>query len=287
MGGFKLNNSKAIFPRMEYRVVDVFAQTALTGNPLTVVLDAHDLTDAMMQRIANETNHSETTFVTGPKSNGAWPVRIFTPQTELPFAGHPTLGTAHVLGGDTELDLQVGRIPVRREGDLLWMAQNQATFGAHIPLDNLEASLGVRPIAAQVVSTGTPVGIVQVADSDAVRRANLDARTYSGPEVAGLYVFASHSDHDIHARFFADFVGIPEDAATGGAAGPLAAWLHRAGELDKARVIHQGVEMGRDSRLHIRASADGRPEVGGRVVDVARGHFEFAKTSAPAPASVK
>ncbi len=260
---------------MEYRVVDVFAQGHLTGNPLTVVLGADKLSSEMMQRIANETNHSETTFVTGPARDGAWPVRIFTPQTELPFAGHPTLGTAHVLGGDVDLDLTVGRILVRRKGDLLWMAQTAATFGEDIPLDTLEASLGVRPLAAQVVSTGTPVGIVRVADSDAVRVANLDARAYSGPKVAGLYVFATDSDHDIHARFFADFVGIHEDAATGGAAGPLAAWLHRAGELAKERVIHQGVEMGRNSRLHIRAGVEGRPEVGGRVVDVARGRFEF------------
>lgn len=253
---------------MEYRIVDVFAQRPLEGNPLTVVLDA-DLSDAQMQAIARETNHSETTFVTG-EVDGAPRVRIFTPQTELPFAGHPTLGTAYVLGASA-LELNIGRIPIERDGDLLWMTQKPATFGPELDAPMVSQCLGVPVKAAEVVSTGTPVAIVRVADSDAVRAANLDARAYDGPEVAGLYVFATDSDHDVHARFFADFVGIHEDPATGGAVGPLAAWLHRAGELPATRIVHQGIEMGRPSQLHIRF--EDSPRVGGKVVDVARGTF--------------
>jgi len=263
---------------MEYRVVDVFAEAPLQGNPLTVVLDAVGLSSEMMQAIASETNHSETTFVTGPERDGAWPVRIFTPKTELPFAGHPTLGTAHVLGAKA-LDLKVGRIPVRREGDLWWMAQKPAEIGPAYEAGMLESCLGV-PAAGHVVSTGTPVGIVRVADSDAVRTASLEPTKYKGPEVAGLYVFATDSDHDIHARFFAPFVGIQEDPATGGAAGPLAGWLHAKGELDGRRVISQGIERGRPSLLHI--AYDGTPQVGGKVQDVARGKFvTFPKAPDP------
>ncbi|MGB1585567.1 MAG: PhzF family phenazine biosynthesis protein [Thermoplasmatota archaeon] len=254
---------------MEYRVVDVFAAKPLEGNPLTVVLDAEGLSSDMMQAIARETNHSETTFVTGQR-DGAPRVRIFTPQTELPFAGHPTLGTAHVTGAQA-LELAVGRIPIQREGDLLWMTQKPATFGPELDLDMVAGAIGTQPLAAQVVSTGNDMAIVRLPDSDAVRAADLEPRAWAGPEVTGIYVFATSSDHDIHARFFGDFVGIHEDPATGSAAGPLAAWLHRAGELEETRIIHQGIEMGRPSQLHLRH--EGAPIVGGHVVDVARGQF--------------
>jgi trans-2,3-dihydro-3-hydroxyanthranilate isomerase len=254
---------------LRYRVVDVFAERPFEGNPLTVVMDANGLSVAQMQALASETNHSETTFVTGAVKDGAVPVRIFTPRTELPFAGHPTLGTAYVLGADA-LDLRVGRIPIQRQGGLLWMTQKGAQFGSRLNAQMLERCLGV-PAEGEIVSTGTPVAIVEVADSEAVRAAALDFRAYAGPEVAGIYVFADSSDHDLHARFFADFVGIPEDPATGGAAGPLAAWLHRHGRLESPRIITQGLEMGRRSSLHI--TFDKAPQVGGRVQDVARGEF--------------
>ncbi len=257
---------------MDYRVVDVFAERALQGNPLTVVMDAAGLSDDAMQAIARETNHSETTFVTGHADDGTPRVRIFTPTSELPFAGHPTLGTAHVLGADA-LDLNVGRIPIRREGDLLWMTQNAATFGPELNPAMLSACLGVDVLAGEVVSTGTPVAIVPVADIPTLRAADLDPRRYVGPDVAGIYVFAPLPDGTVQARFFADFVGIHEDPATGGAAGPLAAWLHKAGRLQGTQCIHQGLEMGRPSRLHIRFH--GTPEVGGKVQEVARGSFVF------------
>ncbi len=254
---------------LPYRIVDVFADRPFQGNPLTVVTDAVGLSAAQMQAIASETNHSETTFVTGAMKDGAAPVRIFTPRTELPFAGHPTLGTAYVLGADA-LDLAIGRISIRREDGLLWMTQKEARFGPRLDAGMVARCLGV-PAEGEIVSTGTPVVIVEVANSEAVRAAALDIRAYSGPDVAGVYVFADGSDHDLHARFFGDFVGIPEDPATGGAAGPLAAWLHRQGRLGGRRIITQGVEMGRQSSLHI--AFDEAPQVGGKVQDVARGEF--------------
>lgn len=255
---------------MEYRVVDVFAERPLEGNPLTVVPNAAGLSDERMQAIARETNHSETTFVTGHAPDGTPQVRIFTPQTELPFAGHPTLGTAWVTDADA-LDLSIGRIPIEREGDVLWMTQNPATFE---PLDGpmLEACLGVPVVDAVVGSTGTPMGLIEVADSNAVRAATCNAGAYTGPSIACAYVFATDSDHDVHARSFGPFVGVPEDPATGSAAGPLAGWLASRGELNRERVVHQGIEMKRPSRLHIAGTAEA-PRVGGRVQPVASGWF--------------
>lgn len=254
---------------MEYRVVDVFAERPLEGNPLTVVPDATGLDAATMQAIAKETNHSETTFVTGME-DGVAKTRIFTPNTELPFAGHPTLGTAHVMGA-TALDLQVGRIRVTKDGDLLWMTQKPATFGPNLDRAMASKVLGVEVMSAEVVSTGTPMALMQVVDSDALRVVSFNQFAYDGPNVACAYVFTTNGDHDVHARSFGPFVGVPEDPATGSAAGPLAAWLHRAGDLEGTRIIHQGIEMGRPSQLHVRHGDT--PEVGGRVVDVAKGSF--------------
>lgn len=275
-------------PAVDYHVVDVFAEAPLAGNPLTVLPDAGGLPDARMQALARETNHSETTFVL-PERDGAWPTRIFTPAAELPFAGHPMLGTAHILrrrhGLDrVVLETRAGRIPVRAEGDRLWMTQNPPVFGPRLPAEWFLNVGATGP--AQVVSTGTPMALVPVQDSDAVREARLDAERYRAaglPEVACVYVFAV--DHDVpgalvHARSFGDFVGIREDAATGSAAGPLAAYLVEHGVLGADGVegwVAQGIEMGRPSRLDVRArrGADGwLVEVGGRVVDVATGRFE-------------
>lgn len=285
---------------MDYHVVDVFAEAPLAGNPLTVLPDAGGLPDALMQALARETNHSETTFV-APLRDGAWPTRIFTPAAELPFAGHPMLGTAHVLrrrhGLDgVVLETRAGRIPVRAEGDRLWMTQNTPAFGPLLPAERFLNVEAAGP--AQVVSTGTPMALVPVQGSDAVREARLDADAYRAaglPEVACVYVFAL--DHDIpgalvHARSFGDFVGIREDPATGSAAGPLAAYLVEQGLAGGGAEVEgwvaQGIEMGRPSRLDVRArnGSDGwLVEVGGRVVDVATGRFEDSLLAAGPPAA--
>lgn len=257
---------------MKYDVVDVFAERPLEGNPLSVVHGAEGLSDAQMQAIARETNHSETTFVTGHADDGTPQVRIFTPQTELPFAGHPTLGTAFATNADA-LDLNVGRIPIERQGDVLWMTQKPATFEP-LSVAMMSDCLGVDAVAATVASTGTPVALVRVADSDAVRAAQLNIGKYTGPDIAVAYIFATNSDHDIHARSLAEFVGIKEDPATGGAAGPLAGWLHTLGELPGERTVHQGIEMQRPSQLRITGTV-AAPRVGGNVQRVASGTFHL------------
>lgn len=249
---------------MKYEVVDVFARRPLEGNPLTVVHGQPE----NMQAIARETNHSETTFVL-PEQDWAVPTRIFTPGAELPFAGHPTLGTAFVTGASA-LDLKVGRIPVAREGDLLWMMQKEATFQEH-STQNASDCLGVPVRSSYIGSTGTPVGLFEVANSGDLRTASLDAGRYNGPDIAIAYVYTTNGDHDIHARSFGAFVGVPEDPATGGAAGPLAGLLHERGELNGERIIHQGIEMQRPSYLHARF--DGTPRIGGEVQRVAQGEF--------------
>lgn len=277
-----------------YRVVDVFAERRYAGNPLSVVLDAEGLSTEAMQAIARETNHSETTFVLSERErDGAWPVRIFTPARELPFAGHPTLGTAAVLldalgaKAPLALDLPVGRIPVDREGDLLWMRQPEPRFGATVPADVAAALVGLAPedmdtrAPAQTVSTGVPFLIVPVARLEAARRARLDLARLRAAGVGAEAVLlvcpeTESKDARWHARSFTEAFGIPEDPATGGAAGPFAAWLlhhrlHGEGPVDLA--IEQGIEVGRPSKLHLRARRTDKIEVrvGGRVVPVAEG----------------
>lgn len=295
-----MHNDSPAKRSLHYHVVDVFAERRLAGNPLTVVLDAMDVSDGEMQALARETNHSETTFVrSAAPVDGAWPVRIFTPALELPFAGHPTLGTAAVLravhGGQSELyiDLKVGRIPVRADGDVLWMSQPAPTFPGIADKSQVAACLGLAlrdldpSLPIEAVSCGVPILIVPLRNLDASRRAHLDLAAYLASPAASLakvvLVFAQGAEDPaarLHVRCFTGAFGIPEDPATGGANGPLAAYLSRHEALGSSRVdvaVEQGVEMGRPSRLYLRASpaADGTflVDVGGRVVPVARGAF--------------
>lgn len=282
-----------------YHVVDVFAESRLAGNPLTVVLDAGDLPVAEMQALARETNHSETTFVVASApTNGAWPVRIFTPAVEIPFAGHPTLGTAAVLARELgakvplALDLAVGRVPVTQEQDLWWMTQPEAEFlnyaqpafvarALNLTMSDLDARF-----MPQAVSTGIPFLIVPVETLDALERARFELSRLRElmPRVGAeaVYAFARGSrggSAALHARSFTAAFGIPEDPATGSAAGALAAFLSHHRYFGDARVdcaVEQGLEIGRPSKLHLRAQTEGprtRVRVGGRVVPVARGQI--------------
>lgn len=285
---------------LDYHVVDVFAERRLAGNPLTVVLDAGGLDASEMQALAREANHSETTFVRARQAkDGAWPVRIFTPALELPFAGHPTLGTAAVLRavhGPTaplDLDLKVGRIPVRAEGQVLWMRQPAPAFGGTVDRAAMAGVLGLAAadldprLPVEAVSCGVPFHIVPLASLDAARRAQLDLprylRTLGAGDAKAVLVFAPGAEDRaarFHVRCFTGAFGIPEDPATGGANGPLAAYLAKHKVLGGPSVdtaVEQGVEVGRPSRLYLRAkpTAGGGLEVhvGGRVVPVARGTF--------------
>ena len=285
-------------------VVDVFTRQPYAGNQLAVVTDAGDLETAEMQAIAAEMDYSETTFVTGPPEAGAWPVRIFTPNAEIPFAGHPTLGTAAVVrdhladeGLETvTLDLDVGEVPVDVESsdgdETLWMTQRHPGFGDHLDHAALADVLGLPADAldhdwpVQVVSTGLPTIVVPLVDREALTAIDLDRAAYErvtgDREAKNVLAFcpAPRDDaNDLAARVFAPFYDVPEDPATGSSNGCLAAYLARhecfGGPTVNVRV-EQGYEMGRPSLLHLRAEASGENvtvEVGGSVVPVVRGEL--------------
>jgi trans-2,3-dihydro-3-hydroxyanthranilate isomerase len=282
---------------LSFYIVDVFAEEKYAGNQLAVVRGGADLSDEDLGKIALEMNYSETAFVLADEeTDGGYDVRIFTPGMEVPFAGHPTLGTAYVirheiLAGPVDevtLNLKAGKIPVTF-GDLLWMRQLPPTFGA--TLDPAQMALAINlettniddRFPVQEVSTGLPTLIVPLRDLDALRRCKVDWERYTelvGPD-KNLYVFCPepHEDGpgDLSARMFADDLGVPEDPATGSAAGCLAGYLaeHRYFGTDPVDVrVEQGYEIKRPSLLYLRAETKGGEttvHVGGKVQMVARG----------------
>jgi trans-2,3-dihydro-3-hydroxyanthranilate isomerase len=284
---------------LTFYIVDVFAEERYAGNQLAVVRGGTGLPDETLQKIALEMNYSETTFVLSEEeSEGGYDVRIFTPGDEVPFAGHPTLGTAYVIrheisAGPVEsitLNLKAGEIPVTF-GEVLWMRQLPPTFGAILDSAPIARTLNLETgdldgrFPVQEVSTGLPALIVPLRDLDALRRCKVDWERYT--EVAGsgknLFVFCpeSHADGpgELSARMFADDLGVPEDPATGSAAGCLAAYLleHNYLGTDPVDVrVEQGHEIGRPSLLYLQAAKDVdeiRVDVGGKVQMVARGEL--------------
>jgi len=297
---------------LTFHLVDVFAESPYGGNELAVVRNASRLSTYEMQRIAREFNFSETTFIISGESSRAkaarlFKVRIFTPTRELPFAGHPTLGTAYVIQKfvirkrvpDITLDLKVGRIPVTlvygrgRELDKLWMRQVEPTFGKErFAAKELSKVLGIRPddidprFPTVEVSTGVPFIIVPLLNLDAIKRCRVDGRSYGellqkvGEE--GMLVFspeAREAGNDLSVRVFVEAFGVPEDAATGSGNGCLAAYLShyryfRSKEVDAK--VDQGHEIGRPSRIYLKAHEERgklRVSVGGRVASVGVGKF--------------
>ncbi len=287
---------------LPYEIVDVFAEERYAGNPLAVVRAAAHLDSATMQAIARELNLSETAFVLHDSArDGAHDVRIFTPAYELPYAGHPTLGTAFViraalLGDSVDrlvLRLGVGPVPVRFAADgLVWLTAPQAKFAAAPAPAAIASALGLPEAAldarlpAEVATTGHHQLLVPLRDLAALRACRVDAGAYrrlrdaGGPE--SLYAFTREvrdPRNHFSVRLFAPGAGVPEDPATGSAAGWLGAYLARhrvlgAGDFD-AR-IEQGHEIGRPSLLHVRARGEGpalEVSVGGRVIPVARGEL--------------
>lgn len=288
----------------EFHIVDVFAERKYAGNQLAVITEAQGLASDAMQAIAREMNFSETTFILGPAEGEAtFRVRIFTPAEEVPFAGHPTLGTAWIIRHEllnstcdrVTLELGVGSIPVDFERpeaapELLWMLQQQPEFGPIATASELAAALriedgafvDVHPI--QQVSTGLPFWIVPLNSLEDVRSCRLDAAVYEGfvrdRRAKAILAFAAETyegENQINARMFAPYYGVPEDPATGSANGCLAAYLVRHGVLGGNEIdirVEQGYEIGRPSLLRLRAwERAGRFEiqVGGRVIPVARG----------------
>lgn len=290
---------------LTFYLVDVFAEEKYTGNQLAVVRNAAGLSSVQMQRIANEMHFSETTFILSDEErNGGYDVRIFTPAREMPFAGHPTLGTAYIirhtiLGCDTGrvlLNLKVGQIPVAFEKngekqEILWMKQISPTFGKTFDALEISGMLNVdvneidskHPV--QEVSTGVPFIIVPLKTLDAVRRVRVDKSKQAelaGAALAGILVFCPETyneENSLNVRVFVDLFGIPEDPATGSGNGCLAAYLsyHQYfGHYLVNIAVEQGYEIGRPSVLHLKAdSRKGKIHVyvGGKVVMVGSGEL--------------
>ena len=293
----------------EFVQLDVFTRTPLTGNPLAVFSDARGLTDQQMQALAREMNLSETTFILPREpqveAQKGKRVRIFTVEEELPFAGHPTLGTALYLyntatsrGDEIVLDLNVGKIDVRFStdsnsrsnrvaGDVCGeMRQRDPEFGPILPRDKIasafegDASEIASEWPSQIVSTGLPFAIVPIRESKTLANLKPDlvrADALLGGTGARFCYFISPERggwREVRARMF--FYG-GEDPATGSAAGCAVGWMLRHGlaKSDEQILIHQGVEARRPSEIFVRATREGEKvtnvRVGGYAVEVLRG----------------
>jgi trans-2,3-dihydro-3-hydroxyanthranilate isomerase len=287
--------------------VDVFTDRALTGNALAVFPDGRGLSTDQMQAIARETNLSETTFIlpgdaAAEKENGVR-VRIFTVQEELPFAGHPTLGTAFVLRGQSgaaeiRLALNVGTVPVRFEDHLGQAAFGEMTqmnpeFGsAHDPQAIAEVT-GLNPadfdpsVPIQTVSTGVPFTIAAVRSLQTLQNLRLDVRRaaeYLSRSGGRFFYFVSRETVDPKARLHARMLFYNgEDPATGSAAGCCTAWMvaHGVAASDERVMIEQGLEMHRPSCIFVHATKEDNQvvnvRVGGNCVEVLRGEVTLAE----------
>jgi PhzF family phenazine biosynthesis protein len=270
-----------------YRLVNVFAEAPLAGNPLCVFENGEGLDDATMQAIALQFNLSETTFVL-PSARATARVRIFTPTFEMAFAGHPTLGTAHVVrelagaGDRVQLEMRAGIIPVSAERDR-WTFQSNppshrepaATLVDLAGMLGLEAA-DVGPGPPLWVDTGSDQLVVPVRTFDAVRRASprADAMQAHGSngQRAMAYVFAREGNHVLCRFFFPKHGAVIEDPGTGSACANLGGWLLATGAtLPQSLTLDQGEAVGRPCRLGLAVTADRRIHVSGRVIQVGRG----------------
>jgi trans-2,3-dihydro-3-hydroxyanthranilate isomerase len=298
-----------------YHLVDVFTDRAFGGNPLAVFLDGKGMSDALMQAIAKEFNLSETTFVLPPQDpTNDFRVRIFTPAEELPMAGHPTVGTTFVLTraglvrpgtGRTSITLEegVGPIPVAidwkdEQASFIEMQQPLPKFGPSIEnragiaeMLSLELDVICDDLPIQVVSCGVPFLFVPVKSLEAIRRIRfrIDVAERLKIAASNTFVFTMETEFPgsgVHSRMLAPLLGVSEDAATGGASGPLGCYLVRhkmlASDGELRVVSEQGIEMGRPSFLHIRIQHSGDEitavHVGGTCCYMGSGQLELPDT---------
>lgn len=287
-------------PAYAYRLVNVFAETFFGGNPLCVFEDARGMSDALMQDLARQFNLSETTFLL-PAHQADAQVRIYTPGYEMRFAGHPTLGSAHVVralhGGDAlTLEFKAGRVPVRAVGER-WTFTAPAGSAARtaapaLPAAEIAAQLGLEADdlleAPLWVDTGADQLLVPLKTPDAVRRARPDSSRLEGWQPSSLgrrtaYVFAfggtaADGRRTVHARYFfsKEGGGVAEDPGTGSACANLGGWLLARGHALPARiVVRQGEQVQRPCALYLDVDAQGAIHVGGRVVQVGTGVVEL------------
>jgi trans-2,3-dihydro-3-hydroxyanthranilate isomerase len=288
--------------RIPFYIADVFAEKKYAGNQLAVFRNANELSSEEMQSIAREVNFSETTFILSDEpNNGGFDVRIFTPNEEVPFAGHPTIGTAHIirseiLGGNADslnLNLKVGQIPVTFSADgYSWMRQIEPTFGQQHKAAILADVLGLytadidERFPIEEVSTGLPFFIVPLKNIAALKKAKVNKEKYfdliQNTVAKGILVFcpeAHEPQNDISVRVFVDYYGVPEDPATGSGNGCLAGYLAKHHYFGRENVdvrSEQGYEIGRPSLLLLKAEQRGKNInifVGGKSVTVAQGEF--------------
>ncbi|ULM96241.1 PhzF family phenazine biosynthesis protein [Peribacillus frigoritolerans] len=289
--------------RINYSIVDVFSNGKYTGNQLAVFKNAGNIPDKEMQQIAKEINFSETTFIlSDSKNDGGYDVRIFTPNEEVPFAGHPTIGTAYIIQNEVLeapldniiLNFKSGQITVsfNNQEELLWMKQNQPTFGRILDTDKISEVLNIHKenmddrFPIQEVSTGLPVLVVPLKSLEAVKKVKINREKYfeliEHMDAKAIMVFSPEtydSKNDLNVRDFADYYGIPEDAATGSSNGCLAAYLVKYGYFERSEIdirVEQGCEIERPSLLFLKASDDNGEidvHVGGKVVKIAQGEW--------------
>lgn len=290
-----------------FYIVDVFAEKKYSGNQLAVINVKEFISDSEMQKLAREINFSETTYIlSGETRNGGYDVRIFTPQTEVPFAGHPTIGTAFIIQREiirkpvesVILNLKVGQIAVdigynKSEPDLLQMKQVNPSFGQIFKSEtlakvlNLDVQMLDDIFPAQEVSTGLPFIIVPVKTLESVKGIRINKEAYfnliENIQAKAVLVFCPETGNrqtDLHVRVFCDYYGIPEDPATGSGNGCLAGYLvehryYRSRMIDIC--VEQGIEMGRPSLLYLKAREIRESQievmVGGKVIPVAKGEI--------------
>jgi len=269
-------------------IADVFTDVPFAGNQLAVFTDAREIPEDRLQQLAREINFSETVFVYPAAGDGHARIRIFTPALELPFAGHPVLGTAFVLGGPLQLDelwLETGAgvVPVRLERDgsrivFGWMRQPVVAAEEYERADDLLSLLGVEKsgLPVELYRQGPGHVYIELDSPEAVAALQPDVDALLALSPYGTACFARDGE-SWKARVFVPAHGVLEDPATGSAAGPLALHLARHGRIGYGDEIeiHQGSELGRPSTLHAVARSPEDVEVGGSAVIVARGEFRL------------
>ena len=274
--------------RFRYVVVDVFTDVPLQGTQVAVVTDAREIPDERLQQLARETNLSETTFVYPPEADGHVRMRIFTPSTELPFAGHPTLGTAFALAGPLQLveiriEPAAGTIPVvlEREGARITfgrMQQPAPTIEPFAHAEALRAALGgVEPeLPVELYDNGVPHVLVTLGSGEKVAALQPDIGAIERLGRYGINCFAADGAR-VKTRMFGPGLGVNEDPATGSAAGPIALHLARHDRVPFGTELEivQGEEIRRRSVLYATAHSAAQIEVGGCALVVARGEFQL------------
>ena len=282
--------------RLPFRLLNVFARAGdpFSGNPLCVFEDGSGLEEQQMQGLARQFNLSETTFITMADGDAADAgVRIFTPNYEMAFAGHPTLGTAHVVrdllgqGDQVRLSMPAGVIPVEAAGDTWTLTANEGRVEREFDPDEIAAAVGLAPGdlvgPVQQVSTGSGQIIARAASVDVVRRALGDAgrmRRYAGMGTRGgetlVYLWAPTGADTVEARaLFTQGAAAVEDPATGSACANLGAWLVAQGQTGLVWQVSQGAQAGRPSTLTLTVTESGLVQVGGLVREIGAGAVEL------------